>query len=543
MRRSALSFAGVTMTLILAACGGGGSSSSTKKASLTGLYGASTAAVCKGTPVHGGSLVYERQAATESLNPVDAKNGNGDIFADSLVYSGLVRSDPAGSDKIVPALAQRWTVSPDGRTYTFYLRHGLKFSNGQPVTAEDVKWSLDRFGNPKIDAAMSAVAVGYGTSRVINNTTIQFHLAQPVASFLYNISIFPAFILPKNLVLKEGAAFYNHPVGTGPFIVKSWVKGSHITFVRNPYYWESGKPYLSSLRYNFATDSNSRILALEGGAAQIMDGVPFSQITTLEHNKAINVQAAKVPLFLGLWLNHNQKPLANLDVRKAMQYALNRPEMNHDIFHGLGQIPNSVLMGLKYDAPDSVVHPYPYNVAKAKALMKQGGYPHGFSTTLQYPAGYDYYTQLALLMQQEYAAIGIKMKLIQEDPATNTSNWSTSSYDMIFPFASFTSDVTVPDEYANFLADYSNGLKGFYSNWRDPTIQSMVLKFESTLSDSARAKLWPKIQQALMNQTPVINVMNLPFVNAHSATTCGTDINALGADQLQDTWISKKKVG
>jgi peptide/nickel transport system substrate-binding protein len=544
MRSSALLFAGVITTLVLAACGGGGgSSSSTKKASLTGLYGASTAAVCQGAPVHGGNLVYERQAATESLNPVDAKNGNGDIFADSLIYSGLVRSDPNGSDKIVPAMAQRWTVSPDGRTYTFYLRPGLKFSNGQPVTAEDVKWSLDRFGNPKIDAAMSAVAVGYGTSKVINNTTIQFHLAEPVASFLYNISIFPAFILPKNLVLKEGAAFYNHPVGTGPFVVKSWVKGSHITFVRNTHYWEPGKPYLNSVRYNFATDSNSRILALEGGAAQIMDGVPFSQITTLSHNKSVNVQAAKVPLFLGLWLNHKDKPLASLDVRKAMQYALNRQEMNHDIFHGLGQIPNSVLMGLKYDAPDSVVHPYPYDVAKAKALMAKSPYPHGFSTTLQYPAGYDYYTQLALLMQQEYAAIGIKMKLVQEDPATNTSNWSTSSYEMIFPFASFTSDVTVPDEYANFLADYSNGLKGFFSNWRDPAIQRMVLQFESTLSDSARAKMWPKIQQALMNQTPVINVMNLPFVNAHSATTCGTDINALGADQLQDTWISQKKAG
>jgi peptide/nickel transport system substrate-binding protein len=543
MRRSAMLCAGVITTLVLAACGGGGSSPSTKNATLTGLYGPSTAAVCKATPVHGGSVVYERQAATESLNPIDAKNGNGDIFADSLVYSGLVRSDPNGSNNIVPALAQRWTISHDGRTYTFYLRHGLKFSNGQPVTAEDVKWSMDRFGNPKIDAVMSSVAVGYGTSKVINNTTIQFHLAEPVASFLYNISIFPAFILPENLVLKEGAAFYNHPIGTGPFVVKSWVKGSHITFVRNPHYWEPGKPYLNSVRYNFATDSNSRILALQGGAAQIMDGVPFSQISTLEKNKTVNVQAAKVPLFLGLWLNHERRPLANLDVRKAMQFALNREEMNRDIFHGLGQIPNSVLMSLKYDAPDSVVHPYPYDVAKAKALMAKAGYPHGFSTTLQYPAGYDYYEQLALLMQQEYGAIGIKVKLIQEDPATNTSNWSTSSYDMIFPFASFTSDVTVPDEYANFLADYSNGLKGFYSNWRDPTIQRMVLKFQATLSNSARAKLWPKIQQALMNQTPVINVLNLPFVNAHSATTCGTDINALGADQLQDTWVSNQKAG
>ncbi len=536
MRRYGLVLSAAAIcVMLLSACGGGGGGS--QKASLK-TYGASRTGVCAGQPAHGGNLVYERQAETQTLDPLNVRNGNGDIFTYNLIYSGLVRSDPTGSTKIEPSLAQRWTISPDGRTYTFYLRPGLKFSNGQPVTAEDVKWSLDRFGNPKIDAAMSSVAGGYGTSKVINNTTIQFHLARPVAAFLYNISIFPAFVLPKNLVEKEGQAFYNHPVGTGPFVVKEFVKGSHITFVRNPYYWDHGKPYLNSLRFNFATDTNSRILALRGGSAQIMDGVPFSQISSLQATKGIDVQAARVPLFMGLWLNHADKPFDDLNVRMAMQYALNRQEMNRDIFHGLGQIPNSVLMGLHYDAPASVVKPYPYDLAKAKALMAKSAFPHGFSTTLQYPSGYDYYTQLALLLQQELGAIGIKVKLIVEDPATSTSKFLARNYDMTFPFASFTSDVTVPDEYADFLADWSNGLHGFFSNWHDPAIQAMVLKFTETLSDSARAQMWPKIQQALMNQTPVINVMNLPFVNAHSANTCGTDIDALGSDHLEDTWLA-----
>jgi peptide/nickel transport system substrate-binding protein len=531
--------AGLLIVLLLSACGG--SSGGSNKASLNGSAGASKSAGCTGTPVRGGDLVYERQAETQTLDPLNIRNGNGDIFAYNLIYSGLVRSDPSGSTKLAPSLAQRWTVSPDGRTYTFFLRPGLKFSNGQPVTAEDVKWSLDRFGNPKIDAAMSSVAGGYGNSKVINNTTVEVHLARPVASFLYNISIFPAFVLPKNLVEKQGQAFYSHPVGTGPFIVKDFVKGSHITFVRNPYYWEKGKPYLNSVRFNFTTDSNSRILALRAGSAQILDGLPFSQINSLQTDKNIAVQSAKVPLFMGLWLNHARKPFTDLNVRKAMQYALNRAEMNSAIFHGLGVTPNSVLMGLKYDAPASVVKPYPYDLAMAKSLMAKSGFPHGFSTSLQYPSGYDYYTQLGLLLQQELGAIGINVKLIVEDPATTTSKFLARGYDMTFPFPSFTSDVTVPDEYADFLADFSNGLNGFFSNWRDPAIQSMVLKFTSTLSDSSRAQQWGKIQQALMDQTPVINVMNLPFVNAHSATTCGTDIDALGSDHLEDTWLSSQK--
>jgi peptide/nickel transport system substrate-binding protein len=531
--------AGLLITLLLGACGG--SSGGSSKASLNGSAGASKSAVCAGTPVHGGNLVYERQAETQTLDPLNIRNGNGDIFAYNLIYSGLVRSDPSGSTKIEPSLAQRWTISPDGRTYTFYLRPGLKFSNGQPVTAEDVKWSLDRFGNPKINAAMSSVAGGYGTSKVLGDTTVQFHLAKPVAAFLYDISIFPAFVLPKNLVEKEGQAFYNHPVGTGPFVVKEFVKGSHITFVRNPNYWESAKPYLDSVRFNFATDSNSRILALRGGSAQDMDGLPFSQISSIQADKNLAVQSAKVPSFMGLWLNHARKPFDDLNVRKAMQYALNRQEMTSAIFHGLGQIPNSVLMGLKYDAPASVVKPYPYDLAMAKSLMAKSAFPHGFSTSLQYPSGYDYYTQLALLMQQELGAIGIKVKLVVEDPGTTTSKFLARNYDMTFPFPSFTSDVTVPDEYADFLADFSNGLNGFFSNWRDPAIQNMVLKFQTTLSDSSRAQQWAKIQQALMDQTPVINVMNLPFVNAHSATTCGTDIDALGSDHLENTWFASQK--
>jgi ABC-type transport system substrate-binding protein len=110
---------------------------------------------------------------------------------------------------------------------------------------------------------------------------------------------------------------------------------------------------------------------------------------------------------------------------------------------------------------------------------------------------------------------------------------------MTFPFASFTSDIVVPDEYASFLADPSNGLKGFFTDWKDPQIQAMVQKFSTTTDDAARAEMWPKIQQALMDQTPVVNVMNLPFVNAHAATTCGTAIDALGSDHLEDTWMAK----
>jgi peptide/nickel transport system substrate-binding protein len=534
---------GAAVALLISACGGSssGGGSSAKATLSAAVYGPSTAAACKATPVSGGNLIYERQAATESLNPLETKNGNGDIFAIDMIFDTLVTANPNGSNALEPALATSWKASDGDREYTFQLRQGVKFSDGEPLTAADVVWSLDRFGNPQTNPTMAAVAEGYGHAVATGPSTVVVHLTRPVAAFLYDISIFPAAILPENLVLKEGAAFYQHPVGTGPFKVSSFVQGSHLTLVKNPHYWKQGLPYLNSVKFNFETDANGRQIALESGAAQEMDGVPFSSITSLEKNKSVEVQATKVPQEVGLWLNNSDKPLGSLDVRQALQYALNRQEMNKDIFHGLGQVPNSILFSnLEYNAPSSVVKPYPYDLAKAKALMKAAGYAKGFKVTLQYPAGYDYYQQLALLIQQEYAAIGVTVKLVEEDPATNTSNWSTGSYQMVFPFASFTSDVTVPDEYADFIADPANGLKGFETNWKDPAIQAQVLKFEESTSDTQRAALWPKIQQALETQTPAINVIDDPFVNAHATDVCGTDINALGVDDLEYTWIAKK---
>lgn len=536
MRKTGAIVISAVCTLLLAACGGSGTST---KASLAGSTGVSKSGVCAAAPAHGGSLVYERQAATETLDPLNPKNGNGDIFTYNLIYSGLVRSDPTGqTNKIVPSLAQSWDVSSDGKTYTFHLRPGVKFSNGQPLTAQDVAWTLNRFGNPKINSIMAAVAGGFGHASVVNNSTVRVQLDRPVAAFLYDISIWPAFILPKNLVEKEGSAFYNHPVGTGPFMVKQFVKGSYIQLVRNPHYWESGKPYLDSVRFNFVSDSNTRILAVQSGSAQEMDVVPFSQVETLRSSKNIAVQSAKVPLFLGLWLNHLRAPFTDLNVRKAMQYAIDRPLLNKEIFDGLGKIPNSVLMSFAMDASNSVVQPYPYDVAKAKALMAKSKYPHGFSTTLLYPSGTDFYRQLGLALQQEFGAIGIKVKLVEQDTPTVTNAWFTRNYDMVFPFASFTSDLTVPDEYADFLSNWDNGFKGFESSWKDPTIQAMVLKFESTLDQSQRAQQWANIQKALMAQTPVMNVLSLPFVNAHRSNVCGTYLDGLGSDHLEDTWIA-----
>jgi peptide/nickel transport system substrate-binding protein len=228
-----------------------------------------------------------------------------------------------------------------------------------------------------------------------------------------------------------------------------------------------------------------------------------------------------------------------VQVRQAMQYALDRPEINRAIFRGVGTIPNSQLMALKYDAPASQIKPYALDLAKAKQLIGQSKFKQGFDISLGYPAGYDYYKQLGLYLQNAWAQLGIKVKLNELDQASLSDRFYKGDYDMVFPYSQFTSDLPVPDEYAQFVAEPKSGLNGFFSFWKDASITEMVRKFVATTDDGARAQQWPQIQQAINEQSPFINLMDLPFINAHANNVCGTDVDALGSDHLEDAWVAK----
>jgi peptide/nickel transport system substrate-binding protein len=529
--------AAVLTVTTVAACGGGsGSSSSSPQTGSTKLSGNTQLAACKGTPRRGGDLTYARQLGPVTLNPFYPTNSQGDIFADSIIYQPLVQPDPKGGSKLVGGVADSWKVSNGGKNITFHIRPSARFSNGWHVTAQDVQFTLQKFASPKWNIA-PVLASGLKQVQIVNSSTVRVILDKPTPGILWNMAIFDAYVVPAKLVEKEGkAAFFQHPVGSGPFMVKSWAKGSSITFARNPYYWQKGLPYLNQITYQYAQDDNSRLLDLESGRAQMADGIPFSQVATLKTHTNIAVQTAQVPYWVGLWLNHKLPQFKDLKVRQAMEYAIDRDVINQKIYAGLGTNPNSILPHLIGDAPDDSVKPYAYDVAKAKQLMAASGYPHGFSVTLQYPAGYATYSTLVLVLQAEWAKIGIKVKLQSVDQTTESNNFYAGKYQMTFPYAQFSSDVPIPDEYAAFVG-LPDGDHTFFDYWNDPTIASAVERYLHTESAAARLTQWHAIQEAMLVQTPVINVLDLPFVNAHSTNVCGTYLNALGADSLQYTWL------
>ncbi|HTT93594.1 MAG TPA: ABC transporter substrate-binding protein [Solirubrobacterales bacterium] len=531
---------GALLALLVSACGGSSGGGGSISVAKEGESKTTANAACEEEPVAGGSLVYSRQLETVTLNPREIKNGNGDIFAQEMIFSGIVRNDPNGTDKIVPGLAESWDVSKDGLTYTFHLRKGLKYSDGSPLTAEDIAWNLEQFADPKVNISLAGVAAGMESAKATNATTVVVKLEHPVAAFLYNLAIFPAFIVDKAKLESEGAAYWKHPVGTGPFVVKEFAGGSHITFEKNPNYYEKGKPYLQTMRWNFVPNSNTRVLALKSGEAQLADGIPFAQVESLQSEPNLGIQEVELPQAVILIANNRIKPLGDVHVRRALSLALNREQLNEAVFRGTGTVPNSVLMNFELDASDQEVKPFEYNVAKAKEEMAASKFPKGFSVKLQYPAGSDYFKQMSLLIQSELKEIGVDVKLEELESAAVAEKWFEGEFEMTFPFVGTSSDVPVPDEYASFYALPAAELDAFKSYWTNKEAEGLVEKFISSTNESGRKAEWKKIQELFNEEMPSLNVMDFPLINGHQSNICGTKANGLGVDQLQETWIAKK---
>ncbi|MGN6380180.1 MAG: ABC transporter substrate-binding protein, partial [Gaiellales bacterium] len=228
--------AGLTM-MVMAAAGCGSSSSSSN--------GGSTASA--GKPVYGGNLIIARSADSQSMDATTVFD-NESIWIFEQIYQMLYTVSPNGKG-VVPQLATSYTLSPDKKTYTFTLRKGVKFSNGKPMTSADVVFSIDQArkasqGWGYIDGAIASVTAD-GPDKVIIKTKY------PWAPLLADIALFSNGIVPNNYGGESKAAFYQHPIGTGPFKWDYWHKGSALKLVKNPLYWEKGKPYLNSVTWTY----------------------------------------------------------------------------------------------------------------------------------------------------------------------------------------------------------------------------------------------------------------------------------------------------
>ncbi len=425
-------------------------------------------------------------------------------------------------------------MSADQRTWTIQLRHGVKFSNGQPMTSKDVAFSLTRALNPK--ALWYFINSNFKSVRAAGPYTVILTTKSPWAPTASDLALFANAILPANFAGETAAQFFQHPIGTGPFELSKWIKGQSVVLVRNPHYWEPGKPYLDGVTYNYVPDSNTRIIQLKGGQAQVVEFVPFSLVSS------VRAAGYNVTLFPSTQvnyysLNHQSAPLKDPAVRRAISLATDRNLINKSLYAGLGTVASSPLPpSMQYSVPTPSIQTFDAAAAKA-ALAKSKKYPHGgFTLNFVIAGGDPVQSGAAQIFQAEMKPLNINVKINSFDQATVNSKQAAFAYDVMYGY--YTNDITDVDEFFSFCFNGTIAPWANYTHYVDPDVVKWIGQAEHAFASSSRAALYSQALNKIAADSTLDWVNYSPFVYAYPHNVHGFLANPEGKFRLQDVWLS-----
>ncbi len=475
---------------------------------------AMAAAGCGGSAATGGgsgsgsgasvnTLVIANAVKVDTLDP-EANSVNESIWLDQNLYSRLVQPNSTGTG-LLPDLASSWDISANGLTYTFHLRPDAKFSNGSPVAASDVVYSIQR---------SRAFAGGWGflltavkTVTAPDAHTVVITLSQPHAPLLADLAMFAYSVVPESLVKAQGSSFFQHPVGSGPFKVTSYSPDSEVDLARNPYFYGT-KPKISKVRVLIVPDDNTRVLMLESKKADVIENPPGHLVSEIDKTPGLSVQLYPSTRVDFIQLDEHFAPFKNQLVREALNYAINRNAIVQLAYQGHAT-PGASFMPYKMKFFDSSLTPYPYNPTKAKQLLAQAGYPHGFNTFLITVSGDVAGQAEAVVVKSELAAVGINVSIQSYELLTAYNKEDDGHSEMGERY--WTNDIIDPDEVATFGADCQGGAEAFNSYWCNNQANTLVSQARQELSDSTRQQMYDQIQQIVYQQSPFIVTDYSPY--------------------------------
>lgn len=405
-------------------------------------------------------------------------------------YDTLAEPDTTG--KIVPALAESWSVSADGLVWTFKLRQGVVFHNGQAFTSKDVKATFDRIKNEAFASPKRSEFAPIKTVTTPDARTVVFTLAAPYAPLLASLASGWGAILPSGLI-ESGHNFGAEPVGTGPFKFSKWVRDNKISMVKNENYWIKGLPKLAGVDFNIVPERSVQIQGLLSGAIEAVEFVDPEDLPVLRANNKVAIKKELTSLIMVMAMNCSRAPFNDLRVRQAVNYAVDK-QLVLDVAYGGGKVGSTFLdTGNAYYTDYSSL--YPYNPEKAKQLLKEAGVGNK-ELTIYVAQNYPLHVKAAELMQQMLSDVGMNVKLQLVDWSTWLSNvYSGGNYD--FTVIGHTGKLD-PD---GTLAGYGTGK---YVKWINPTVAD-DLKKAVTISDfEARKKLYTDALEIMAKEVPFV---------------------------------------
>ncbi len=393
---------------------------------LLGAFALAAADSSVTTPIakRGGTLRLALPTDVSSLDPALAFDTISQPFL-MILYQGLVEYDDGLN--VVPCLAKDWNISKDHRIYTFHLRTGVRFSNGREMAAADFVYSLERLLDPKtaglteswfegIDGAKDFRAGKAGHVRGLRaprNDTLEIELENPDPSFLYILTVSGGLVIPREEVERFGKSFTSHPVGTGPYILTEWQRGVKMRFERNPFCSLTNRQNLDAIQVMVGGDTALHLMMFERGELDIADltltpGIPLQDFVRISRSDRwqglIDRLSAANTWFL--YLNTEMEPFTNLQVRQAMNYAIDKQKLAR-LVHGT-ILPAKSILPPMMPGFNTNLHGFPYDPAKARQLLAAAGHPDGITCKLWFDT--DHLT-LGSAIQYDLEQAGIHAQL------------------------------------------------------------------------------------------------------------------------------------
>ena len=422
------------------------------------------------------------------------------------VFEGLTRISPQG--EVLPDLAESWTVSDDGKAYTFKLHSGVKFHDGTDFGADDVKFSLDRARAEGSTNAQKGLFAAIDTVEVVDPATVKVTLKNPQGLFLYNMGVGDAVIVAP----ESADGNKEKPIGTGPFKFDSWAKGSSIKLSRAEGYW--GDPVaLDKVEFRIIPDAAAAVPAMLSGDVQAFPFFPPDAIDQVTSDPRFKVVVGATEGETILSINNKKPPFDKLEVRQAIASAIDRKAVIDAASNGLGQ-PIGSFMSPANPAYVDLTGAYPHDVAKAKEYLKAAGLEDGFSATIKLPP--PPYARLGgEVIASHLREIGINLEIIPVEWADWLSKvFTDKDYDLTIVSHTEPNDIDI----------FSR--PGYYFQYENPEFNKLIEELGVTNDDAKRKEILGAAQKILAHDVPAVFLFELPKVGVWDAKLEGLWDNA-----------------
>ncbi|WP_157015554.1 ABC transporter substrate-binding protein [Mesorhizobium xinjiangense] len=460
-------------------------------------------------------LVVGQIAEPKSLDP-HAVTAVNDFRILVNLYDGLTRYKD-GTLEVEPSLAESWTISEDGKTYTFKLREGVTFHDGSRFNAEAVKFNFDRMldeNHPFHDTGPFPLAFFFSSVEevtAVDSLTVEFRLAEPYAPFLSNLAYPTGLIVSPAAIEEHGQDFGRHPSGTGAYKFEEWQSNSRVVVSRNEDYWD-GVPPLQAVIYRPITDANTRIAEMLSGGLDVMVEVPPDSLQQFRDDGAFSVYEQAGPHVWFLILNMKEGPFADRKIRQAANYAVNKEAIVDNVLQGTAEVAAGPTPPAFAWAYNEELEPYPYDPDKAKALLAEAGYDGETLTFYVTEGGSGMLDPITMgtAIQADLEAVGMKVEI-------ETYEWNTflgevnpgleGKADMA-EMAWMTNDPdTLPFLTLRSHAFPSEGgfNSGYYSNER---VDELLDEARAATDQARRAELYKDMQEIVQEDAPWVFVAN-----------------------------------